>query len=1252
MNQTLNLNEFINCYPVQKTLKFELIPQGRTLEHIQKDNLLRHDEHRAESYIEAKRIIDDYHKNFIEKSLSQCVLKYDNENGSDSLKEYLMYHCLPQKDEKDKKAYENIQKNLRKQITKTFADNNVKQLFEKDLIKKLLPEFVESPEDKKIIAEFSDFTTYFTGFHENRKNMYSDEPKATAIAYRLINENLPKYIDNISVFAKIKETKIAEDFKTISEELRECLKAYPGIDHVFRLESYSKTLTQSMIDNYNTIIGGLSTENGVKIKGINEYINLYNQRQSDKNARMPRLKPLFKQILSDRNAASFLPQAFKSDSEVLESIEKCYHDINERSLNRNVPGAHSLKSLLLDIDNFDLDKIYLKNDLSLTDISKKCFGDWSVINKAIEARFEQDSPRKAKETGEKYEERKSKYVKSFDSVSISFLSQCLKLLDNSYDSKIEDYFKSLGKTASSDNLFSRISNNYNAIRPLLISEYPENKKLSQDKENVEIIKLFLDDFKELQRFVKPLLGKGDEPEKDQRFHSELAELWSVLDQITPLYNKVRNHMTQKPYSEEKIKLTFENSTLLNGWDLNKEPDNTAIMFRKNDLYYLGIMNKKHNRSFKPDKLPCDGECFEKMEYKLLPGPNKMLPKVFFSDSRINEFMPDEILLQNYQKGTHKKGDQFNINHCHALIDFFKNSINKHEDWSKFEFNFSKTSEYEDISGFYREVEQQGYKLSFKKISADYISSLVDQGKLYLFQIYNKDFSPHSKGTPNMHTLYWKMLFSPENLRDVVYKLNGEAEVFHRQSSIRDEDNTVHKAGVPIDNKNPLNSKKQSTFKYDITKNRRYTSNKFMFHVPITINFKAGGNGNINPEVNQYVRNSQDIHVIGIDRGERHLLYLTLIDPQGRIKQQFSLNEIINEYKDKTYRTDYRRLLDEREEQRDKARKSWQTIENIKDLKEGYLSQVIHKIATMMIEHNAIVALEDLNMGFMRGRQKVEKQVYQKFEKMLIDKLNLLVNKNTDADKTGGALKAYQLTNKFESFQKLGKQSGLLFYVPAWNTSKIDPATGFVNLFDTRYENIDKTRAFIDKFDRICFNSGKNYFEFSFDYSKFTAKAEGTRTKWTVCTHGRRIETFRNKEKNSQWDSREIFPSSEFMELFKSHNIDCHADNLKPGILAQSEKTFFEKFLKLLSLTLQMRNSISGTDTDFLLSPVPDSNGNFFSSDNADPSMPRNADANGAFNIARKGLWIIHQIRSSDDNKKIKLTLSNKEWLQFAQTLNH
>ena len=46
--------------------------------------------------------------------------------------------------------------------------------------------------------------------------------------------------------------------------------------------------------------------------------------------------------------------------------------------------------------------------------------------------------------------------------------------------------------------------------------------------------------------------------------------------------------------------------------------------------------------------------------------------------------------------------------------------------------------------------------------------------------------------------------------------------------------------------------------------------------------------------------------------------------------------------------------------------------------------------------------------------------------MLIDKLNYYVDKKLDPDEEGGLLHAYQLTNKLESFDKLGTQSGFIF----------------------------------------------------------------------------------------------------------------------------------------------------------------------------------------------------------------------------------
>lgn len=1227
------MEQFTNLYQVSKTLRFELIPDERTKAILEHSDLIAQDEHRAESYKLVKKIIDRYHKAYIDSVLGSMKLPLD------SLEELYGLYSKTQKSDADKKALEKIQDRLRKVIAdKLTKDNRYKRIDKKELIREDLLDVI-TPEERALVDEFHDFTTYFTGFHENRRNMYSAEAQSTAIAYRLIHENLPKFIDNMVTFAKIAASPVAQKFPQLYQEMAEYLNVRE-IQDLFELDYFTEVLTQRQIEVYNAVIGGRTTEDGNKIQGINEYVNLYNQQQPTRETRLPKLKPLFKQILSDREAVSWLPEEFKTDKEVLGAVSEFYHSLSDNVFT-------SLQELLTNLSDFNLDGIFITNDLSLTDISQAIFGDWSVIKKAVQEDVKRQCPLKKKESAEKYEERINNLIKRENSFSIGYLNACIADTNQNLCS----HFAALGAVDNEEkqveNLLLQIQNAYTEARSLLENEYPESLNLAQDKDNVAKLKNLLDAIKALQWFVKPLLGNGDEPDKDERFYGELAVLWEELDRVTPLYNKVRNRMTRKPYSVEKFKLNFENSTLLDGWDLNKERDNTCVILRKEGLYYLGIMNKRHNRIF-VDAPEAEGEdAFEKMEYKLLPGANKMLPKVFFSKSRIDEFNPTPELLEHYEQGTHKKGDNFSLKDCRELIDFFKASIQKHEDWSKFDFHFSPTESYEDLSGFYREVEQMGYKISYRQVPVSYIDKMVEEGKLFLFQIYNKDFSPYSKGTPNLHTLYWKMVFDERNLADVVYKLNGQAEIFYRKKSLS-YDKPTHPAYSQIRNKNPENSKASSTFDYDLIKDRRFTMDKFQFHVPITINFKATGSGSINPLVNQYIHDHDDLHFIGIDRGERHLLYVTVIDSMGRIEEQFSLNEIVNEYQGNTYKTDYRSLLDKRDEERQRERKSWNTIESIKELKQGYLSQVIHKIVTLMVKYRAVVVLEDLNMGFKRGRQKVESSVYQQFEKALIDKFNLLIDKKTDADKPGGLLHAYQLTNKFTSFREMGRQNGFLFYIPAWNTSKIDPVTGFVDLLHPRYESVEKARAFFCKFKSIRYNQQKGWYEFAMDYNDFTAKAEGTRTDWTLCTQGSRVETFRNPEKNSSWDSREVDLTEEYNRLFADYAIDRQG-NLKESIAQQSSKDFFERLMHLVALTLQMRNSITGTEVDYMISPVADENGNFYDSRTCGKNLPENADANGAYNIARKGLWVARQIQATPVDEKANWAITNKEWLNFAQT---
>ena len=658
------------------------------------------------------------------------------------------------------------------------------------------------------------------------------------------------------------------------------------------------------------------------------------------------------------------------------------------------------------------------------------------------------------------------------------------------------------------------------------------------------------------------------------------------------------------------------------------------------------MEKGNNKIF--DNFPEDAESsFEKMEYKLLPDPSKMLPKVFFAASNTELFDPSDEILKIREKGAFKKGKTFNLNDCHKFIDFYKDCIEKHPDWKKFGFKFTETKDYADISKFFREVSDQGYSIKFRKISEKYLKELVKDGKLYLFQIYNKDFSEYSKGTANLHTLYFKMLFDERNLENVVYKLSGGAEMFYRKASIEKEDMVVHQKNQPIENKNPDNVKKESVFDYDITKDKRYTKYQFQLHLPIVLNYKAKVKVKdkdkccINDDVRAALKHTESNYVIGIDRGERNFVYACVVDANGKIVKQENFNVI---EADNGYKTNYHKLLDKREKEMDSARKSWKTIGSIKELKEGYISQVVHKICQLVIKYDAVIVMEDLNLGFMNSRKKV----YQKFERMLTQKLNYLVDKKLEPTEMGGLLNAYQLTGV-----RKDEQDGIIFYIPAWLTSKIDPTTGFVNLLNPKYSSVSASKEFFNKFDEIKYNKDEDYFEFSFNYDNFPKCNSDFKKEWTVCTFGDRIKTFRDPENNNQFNSKSISLTQEFKNLFDNSGID-YTSNLKEQILSKDDKSFYKALIGLLSLTLQMRNSVSGNgDIDYLISPVKNSSGEFYDSRNYDStsSLPCDADSNGAYNIARKGLWAVNQIKQAEDETKANISIKNSDWLQYAQTQN-
>ena len=1261
------IKELTGLYSLTKTIGVELKPVGKTQELIEARKLIEQDDQRAEDYKIVKDIIDRYHKDFIDKCLN-CV-----KIEKDDLEKYV---SLAENSNREAVDFDNIKTKMRNQITESFKKNPLfVGLFKKELITNYLPNFV-SEEERVVVNKFSKFTTYFDAFYDNRKNLYSGDAKSGTIAYRLIHENLPMFLDNIASFNKISETGVNEYFSSIEAEFTDTLNGKHLAD-LFQIDYFNNTLTQKKIDNYNYIVGA-----------VNKAVNLY--KQQHKNVRIPLLKKIHKMILSDRVTPSWLPERFESDEEMLTAIKASYESLKEVLVGDD---DDSLRNLLLNIDNFDLEHIYIAKDSGLTSISQQIFGYYDTYTLAIKDQLQRKNPatKKQREKPNLYDERIDKLYKKEDSFSIAYLN---RLVDTKEHITINEYYRLLGSYCreggkSNNDFFKQIDGAYSAISYLFSAEHGE---IAQSDSDTAVVQKLLEVYKGLQRFIKPLLGHGDEADKDNEFDAKLHKVWDELDIITPLYDKVRNWLSRKIYNPEKIKLCFENNgKLLSGWSDNQTKSDNGTQYggyifrKKNEIgeydFYLGVSSDA--KLFRHDAtIGYEDGMYERFDYyqlksKTLLGKsyvgnygedsnavlsafNNAVTKLHLEKKLVpkdNENVPKYLkrLKQDYA------GFYQILMNDDNVVDAY-NSMKQHilatlASLSRVPAAIELATQTDlDIDDFIDEImklpsESFGY---FPVATAAIEEAKKREKKpLFLFKMSNKDLSyaeksskglRKSRGTENLHTMYLKALLG---MTQNVFSIGSGMVFFRHQTKGLAETTARHKANEFIANKNKLNDKKKSIFDYEIVKNKRFIKDKYLFHLSMNLNYSQPNKFDINSKVREIIRNGGIKHIIGIDRGERNLIYLSLIDMEGNIVMQKSLNILKDDHNAKG--TDYKGLLTEREGENKEARRNWKMIANIKDLKRGYLSQVVHIISKMMVEYDAIVVLEDLNPGFIRGRQKIERNVYEQFERMLIDKLNFYVDKHKDANETGGLLHALQLTSEFKNFKKSDHQNGCLFYIPAWNTSKIDPTTGFVNLFDTRYTNADKALEFFSKFDAIRYNEEKDWFEFEFDYDKFTQKAHGTRTKWTLCTYGKRLRSFKNPTKQYNWDSEVVALTDEFKRILGEADIDIH-ENLKDAIrnLEGKRRKYLEPLMQFMRLLLQLRNSKAGTDEDYILSPVADENGVFYDSRSCGDQLPENADANGAYNMARKGLMLIRQIKEAKELGKVKYDISNKAWLNFAQ----
>lgn len=1150
------------------------------------------------------------------------------------------------------------------------------------------------------------------GLMEARTLLYGIEGKSVSVPYRCVSVNFPKFLLDIKVFKQCIENcaidipQLNKDFKDeLSKISKLCGVKITSIEQLFAVEMYPCFMVQEGIEIINTIIG--RKREVVESVGINQSINEYNQlvksaKKKDKTSELhtlPLMKPLFDQILFGDGL--FFPQ-LNDYSEVKPLLEKVITAFNELQAFDGPVPSNQLYSLLHSLHEYSAEGIYLKAR-SVSAISNTLWGDWSILHDAVNRDkngkvIQKSISLKAltdyiqslcledtKNVADYFEEamvvdvadenRRTELFAMVQRTYAAFIKaniMQLTALDNNQLLILEQLMDSLmsmrrfmsvfmvgNDEINADgsfyekynglmNILSDVEYQYNLIR-----NFFRRKPFNQDK-----LKLHFD--------KNVLLGNWTEQNK-KGTHGN-AYIFRVSHNGNPdyEYDYYLGIGTDDMFSG-KGKLR-ENRTTYREY-LNSIGDLSQF-----ERYYYYQVKSFDGQSY----ISANGGDQQKDSYK-----QKDAPFVDYIKNKVLSLGNDIIKAEYYKRESKKTEDIKKQDSFLKLIEKYDESLLEHlfsdnhfcklyremmERWkrtfARFENipfalecankDYQRYAEIKDDSDYLKKLRLA----EFIPVSAKEMSDHLSSGNLYLFRISNKDLSyaktmvegkRKSRGKENLHTMYFRALMDEsQSTFDI-----GSGEIFFRKSSEKleyNENNPTHEADKPIGCK--IDKTQSRTFNYDLVKDKHYTKDTYLFHLSIFQNYNPSMTGGLNANVNAYLtdeRRTEPIRVIGIDRGERNLLYMVMLNEQGEIVEQKSFNTVqydgVNANGEPFHvEQNYHTLLNSRAKELRDQQKHWQAMDNISDLKRGYLSVVVHEIVNTMIDNHAIVAMEDLSQGFFGTRQKQLANVYQQFERMLENKLSYAVkSKSLDKNAPGGLCNGYQLAQENVS----DRQNGFIFYVPAWMTSKIDPTTGFVNLFTFSYTNKENAKKFFGTFKAIRRNAATGDFEFVFRYKdfsgkKFTQKVNTPNVEWTLTTHGPRI-----KKSNTPKGVPVENLTEKFCELFEAKDIDSDAD-VQAQIISKDDADLYQQLISLFKLMMQMRNS-NDEGEDYIISPVINPlTGKQYNSDDYKEmevaSLPKDADANGAYNIARKGLMALSLLKEG----KKTIFVGNKEWLEEAQ----
>lgn len=1244
-----------------------------------------------------------------EKNLRKKIGESFNEGKEFFSQELSKLKTKNKKDKKNKKYH------LTDNIVLEYIYKNSEKLSSADISVK---------EIKECIEHFTGFFTYLKEYNENRNNYYDyNNEKSTSIATRIVHENLPKFCDNVITFDARKEEyinikewlnsqgRITQIKNATTNEFEEALTID---ENTFSIKHFNNCLTQDEIDEYNRIIGNYNSI-------INLYNQA--KKQEDKSFhKLDEFTTLYKQIGCGKRK-TFITILKDKDNELSEQLRQGKDILTVESLLRNIKNASETyfkgdkstdKTTILQFVKFlrecsDWRGIYWSKNATNA-ISSQLFYNRDYIKELL----------KENKACATYDAKREEPLQLREAIELSELFSVLDKEDSNFifkkqlieeghikvnDSPSKNIINILCKSIE-DNILKFITETDKIVA---LEKYRQENYDGNDDPIITKIKNWLDLSIEIMSTVRyfsvrrsKMKGNIANPKMEKMLSDLLHN--SDADWFT-WYDLMRNYLTKKPQDdakERKIKLNFGKANLLNGFvDSNTITDNGTqyggYLFRKMHPsnegyeYFLGISkNAKLFRCHLKDSIKeSDKSEYERLEYYQMKDTTPYPSEYKEKKERIREIIK-ELVKNNSSKDlsndiskiidkAEKKDTtptqlfsliRENEKLCYILED--KQLLDEVNETIKLItencLTFTRIEaltecaqkSYTGCEGLDELIKDLNNDITKTRFFSFFNVSNKEfnehNGKdLFLFKISNKDLSyyeTHSKGlrkqktdqNENLHTLYFRALMRENGFDDTIDL--GSGEIFLREKAFTYNEDILAKGHHSKELKNKFN--------YPIISKKRFANDKYLLHLSITLNYKSPESKitKFNERVNTLLQENQEINIIGIDRGEKHLVYSCVIDTESNI--------IKCQHHDVIHNTDYVQKLDEIADKRTSQRKNWQQQSNIKNLKDGYISHVVHQLTELTIKDksaainpHAYIVFEDLNSEMKRSRERVEKQTYQKIETALAKKFNYIVDKRSRNNELASVSKALQLTPPLNNYDdiKNNKQFGVMLYTRANYTSITDPATGWRQTIYIKNGN-DKSikEQILKEFTDFGFDGKDYYFEYK---EKHTGKV------WRLYSGkgGAPIPRYRNSNNGNIWAPEPVNVVVILKHIFANFNNSISfKKQIDNGIELQKtverNETGWQSLRYVIGLIQQIRNTGKEIENqNFLHSPVRTADGRHFdtreAANNGTLSQIVDADANGAYNIARKGLIMNEHIKYCLEHnikyENVNLYITDEEW---------